>query len=168
MSSKSTRGETAEIQIPDLGPFDLKSLALAACFHASSGIGCVLLPKQAVLLRILVGSPLAGKCLSTEQVVASILPDNAPAQTRVLEALCRGRDQVRDADFRQKARAEQQSLCLPLAFSAWVLILAVLTSCLLDLFCKQTEVTVNKRGGAGLQSRVDLSFNTSPGSYSDV
>lgn len=44
----------------------------------------MLLPKQAVL----VGSPLTGKCLSTEQVVASMLPDNAAAQTPVLEAPC--------------------------------------------------------------------------------
>lgn len=44
----------------------------------------MLLPKRAVL----VGSPLTGKCLSTEQVVASMLPDNAAAQTPVLEAPC--------------------------------------------------------------------------------
>ena len=37
---------------------------------------------------MLVGSPLAGKCLSSEQVVALTLPNNAPAQAYVFEALC--------------------------------------------------------------------------------
>lgn len=51
-------------------------------------LGVCFCPSRLYLLRILVGSPLTGKCLSTEKVVASTLPNNAPAQAHVLEALC--------------------------------------------------------------------------------
>lgn len=65
------------------------------------------------MLRILVGSPLAGKCLSTEQVVASILPDNAAAQTHVLEALCEEGIKSEMLRLQGKVRAELFPLCLP-------------------------------------------------------
>ena len=112
------------------------------------------------LLRILVGSPLAGKCLSTEQVVASILPDNAAAQTHVLEALCEEGIKSEMLRLQGKVRAELFPV-FPVVFFSACLILAVLTACLLNFPSKQR--LIEQRGGAGLQSRVDLSFNTSPG-----
>ena len=70
----------------------------------------MLLPKQAVLVKVLDDSPLAGKCLSTEQVVASILPDTAPAQTHVLEALCEEGIKPEMLRLQGKLRAERYPL----------------------------------------------------------
>lgn len=91
----------------------------------------MLLPKQAVLVKVLDDSPLAGKCLSTEQVVASILPDTAPAQTHVLEALCKEGIKPEMLRLQGKLRAER----FPLSPAGVFLVLphpAVLTSGLLD------------------------------------
>ena len=91
----------------------------------------MLLPKQAALAKVLVGSPLAGKCLSTEQVVASMLPDTAPAQTHVLEALCGEGIKSEVLRLQGKLRAER----FPLSPACVFLVLphpAVLTSGLLD------------------------------------
>lgn len=54
------------------------------------------------MLRMLVGSPVAGKCLSSEQVVASTLPNSAPAQAHVLEVLCE--EGMKSKMFRLKAK----------------------------------------------------------------
>lgn len=95
--------------------------------------------------------------------MASILPDNAPAQTRVLEALCEEGIKSEMLRLQGKVRAELFPLCLP----PCVLSLphpgsSDLLSFGLCFASKQR--LIEQRGGAGLQSRVDLSFNTSPGS----
>lgn len=83
-----TSGGEGQNQIWSLGLLTYNLQPLPLCSDASSVVGCVLLPSRLHLRRILVGSPLSRKCLSTEQVVASALPNSAPAQAHVLEALC--------------------------------------------------------------------------------
>lgn len=56
--------------------------------RASSVIGYLLLPEPAALVKDACWQSPHWKCLSTEQVVASALPNNASAQAHVLESFC--------------------------------------------------------------------------------
>lgn len=74
-------------------------------------LGVCICKSRMLLLRIFVGSPVLGKCLSTEQVVALMLPNNAPAQVHVLGAVCEEGINARGINFRVNPDLSY-SLCL--------------------------------------------------------
>ena len=108
-SPKPTRGEGSEPGL-EPGSFDLKYWPLLPGFQAPSAVGCVLTPTEASLAQDACWHPLTGKCLPAEQGVALMLPNHAPAQARVFEALGEGGIESKMLGLQSKPRAELFSL----------------------------------------------------------